>query len=166
MAKNIKIGFIVGSKRSNVFFNSAIFTIFIYAFWFAFVRRFFFFFFSVFIASVLFHASKPANYSSYSCFLCSKVITTQLQIQRWTQKIRQRIIIHRLTLNKRTESCIEMKNWAPNISNTEPNVQSAKIKLKYLRFVCVCTSPLAKNNKITHTLLPFGRASHEHTIFR
>lgn len=101
--KNIKIGFIVGPKRSNVFFNSAIFTIFIYAFWFAFVRR-------LFIASIRFHASKPANYSSYSCFLCSKVITTQLQIQRWTQKIRQKIIIHRLTLNVPMENNLLHRN--------------------------------------------------------
>lgn len=44
--------------------------------------------------------------------------------------------------------------------------KARKIKLKYLRFVCVCTSPLAKNNKITRTLLPFGRTSHQHTIFQ
>lgn len=127
---NIKIGFMVGPKRSNVFFNSAIFIIFIYAFWFAFVRR-------VFIASVLFHASKLTNYSSYSRFLCSKVITAQLQIQRWTHKIRQRIIIHRLTLNEPTENNLLHRNEKLRTKHRTKCTTKRKNQTKIFTF-CLC----------------------------
>lgn len=72
------------------------------------------------------------------------------------RRFHKKIIIHRLTFNVPMENNLLHRNEKLSTGHRTSNrlVQSAKIKLKYLRFVCVCTSPLAKNNKITRTSLP------------
>lgn len=106
-------------------------------------------------------------HSSYSCLLHSKVITTQLQIQRWTQNHNTPTDVQQT--KRKTICCIEMKNWAPNIEPRTLNRMYIAQKSNWNIFtfcLCVCTSPLAKNNKITRTLhCHSDRTSHEHTIF-